>query len=92
MELDASRAKAGGVRGEARTETLTRLGELDRAMIALARSRLDEAVIAQLKTEADQDLAPFKAGMTAETYARAHESAVAELVRRHFSLPAIPFE
>jgi len=92
VELDASRAKAGGVRGEARTATLARLGELDRAMIALARSRLDDAVITQLKTEADQDLAPFKAGMTAETFARAHESAVAELVRRHFSLPAIAFE
>ena len=92
MELDASRAKAGGVRGEARTETLARLGELDRAMIALARSRLDEAVIAQLQTEADQDLAPFKASMPADTFARAHEAAVAELVRRHFSLPAIAFE
>jgi hypothetical protein len=92
VELDASRAKAGGVRGGARTETLARLGELDRAMIALARSRLDKAVIAQLQTEADQDLAPFKASMPADTFARAHEAAVAELVRRHFSLPAIAFE
>jgi len=91
-ELDAARAKAGGVRGDARTETLARLGELDRAMIALARARLDEAAMAQFEAEADRDLAPFKAGMPADTFARARAAAVGELVRRHFSLPAIAFE
>jgi len=91
-ELDAARAKAGGVRGDARTETLARLAELDRAMIALARTRLDQAAIAQFEAEADRDLAPFKAGMPADTFARARASAVGELVRRHFSLPAIAFE
>jgi hypothetical protein len=90
--LDAARAKAGGLRGDARTEALARLGDIDRAMIALARSRLGDAAMAQLETEADHDLAPFKAGMPADGFARAREAAIDELVRRHFGLPTIAFE
>jgi hypothetical protein len=90
--LDAARAKPGGLRGDARTETLKRLGEIDRAMIGLALSQLSDAAIAQLATEADHDLAPFKAGMAADAFAHAREAAIAELVRRHFGLPTVAFE
>jgi hypothetical protein len=87
VELDASRAKAGGVRGEGGRKP-TRLGKLDRAMIALARSRQGPYYAPD---RADRDSCRSKP-MPADTFARAHNAAVAELVRRHFSLPAIAFE
>ena len=91
-ELDVVRAKAGGVRGEARAQLRVRLAEIDRAMIALARARVDGATLAQLDHEAAHELAPFKAGMAADAFARAHEAAVNHLVRARLDLPIIAFD
>ena len=39
--------------------------------------------------EADAEVAPFKAGMTADAFARAREGALDRLVRERYKLPSI---
>jgi len=90
-ELDASRATAGGVRGEARQALLGRLAVLDAALLQQARRALDEDARTRFEREADADLAPFRAGMTSEALARAREAAVDRLVRARFGLPTVSF-
>ena len=86
-ELDAARAKAGGLRGEARQALLDRLTALDAELVQQARATLDEATVTALRREADGELAGFRAGMTAEAFARAHDAAVDRLVRERVRLP-----
>jgi hypothetical protein len=90
-ELDAARAKAGGLRGEARQALLDRLVALDGELMQQARATLDEATRASLAREADGELAPFRAGMPADAFARAHQAAVDRLVRERIKLPTIAF-
>ena len=90
-ELDASRAKAGGVRGEARQALLDRLAGLDAELLRQARRVLDEDARTTLAREADAELAPFRAGMTSEAFARAREAAIDRHVRRRFGLPTVSF-
>ena len=90
-ELDASRAKAGGVRGEARQALLERLAGLDAELVQQARRALDEDARTRFAREADAELAPFRAGMTSEAFARAREAAVDRLVRARFGLPTVSF-
>ena len=91
-ELDAARSKAGGLRGEARRELVDRLKEADRAMLSLARSRLDPAALARYEQDAGVELAPFKSSMATDAYARAHAAAVDHLVRAQFGLPLVTFD
>jgi hypothetical protein len=90
-ELDASRATAGGVRGEARKALLDRLAGLDAALLQQARRALDEDARTRFERDADADLAPFRAGMTSEAFARAREAALDRLVRERFGLPTVSF-
>jgi hypothetical protein len=90
-ELDAARAKAGGLRGEARQALLDRLAALDAEVVQQARRTLDEATRASLAREAELELAGFRSGMTADAFARAREAAVDRLVRERVKLPTIAF-
>jgi hypothetical protein len=90
-ELDAARADARGVRGEARRALLDRLTALDGELVEQARTQLDEAALAALAREADDELRAFRGGMTADALARAHAAAVDRLVRERFNLPTIAF-
>jgi hypothetical protein len=90
-ELDAARAKAGGLRGEARTALLDRLAALDAEVVTQARATLDEGARSALAREAEDELAGFKSGMTAEAFARAREAAIDRLVRERVKLPTIAF-
>jgi hypothetical protein len=80
LELDAARAKPGGVRGEARSALVARLAALDRELVETARTWLDAAALAELTREADGELAPFRAGT------------IDRLVRSRFALPTVSFE
>ena len=91
-ELDAARAKAGGLRGEARKALVDRLSALDAELLQQARRALDDAGLAALARQADEDLAGFRSGMAAEAFARAREAAVDRLVRERFVLPTIAYE
>jgi hypothetical protein len=87
-ELDLARR---GVRGEARRALLDRLAELDRALLAATRARLDAAGEAELAREAEEELAGFRAAMTSEVFARARAAALDRLVRERANLPVITF-
>jgi hypothetical protein len=90
-ELDEARAKAGGVRGEARTGLLARLEQLDRDLVEALRLSMTEDARRELAREAGEDLMPFRAGMTGEKYDRALSAAVSALIRSRFGLPTIAF-
>jgi len=90
-ELDAARAKAGGLRGTARQTLLDRLAALDAEVVRQVRSGLDESTRASLAREAESELAGYRAGMTAEAFARALDAAIDRLVRERARLPTIAF-
>jgi hypothetical protein len=90
-ELDAARAKAGGVRGETRQALIARLAALDGELLQQARTVLDDATRAELVRDAEKSLAPFRAGMAPDAFARARDGAVDALVRERFKLPAVAF-
>jgi hypothetical protein len=91
-ELDAARAKAGGLRGEARQALVDRLATVDAELVTRAESGVDTDTRAALEREADEELAGFRSAMNAEAYARARAAATARLVRARFGLPTIRFE
>jgi hypothetical protein len=88
-ELDAARADARLVRGDARRALIDRLTALDGELVEEARKQLDDAALAALAREADDELRAFRSGMTADALARAHAAAVDRLVRERFNLPTV---
>ena len=91
-ELDAARAGAKGLRGDARRVLLDRLQVLDSQLLAATRDRVDAATREALAAEADAELAPFRDRMPADAYARARTASIDRLIRDRFSLPVIAFE
>jgi hypothetical protein len=90
-ELDAARARAGGLRGEARQALVDRLTKLDGELVSKARAILDEPTRASLMREAEAELAGFKNGMTPDAFARARDAVVDRLVRERSGLPTVAF-
>jgi hypothetical protein len=91
-ELDAARASARGLRGDARRQLIDRLAVLDREIIAIVRRSLDAGRLHDFAREADADLAPFRRTMSDEAFTRARDAAVDRLVRETHRLPTIAFE
>ena len=91
-ELDAARAKPGGLRGAARQALLERLTALDTELVQQARATLDELTRAALQREAESELAGYRGGMTAEAFSRACDTALDRLVRQRVKLPTIAFD
>ena len=91
-ELDRTRAEAKQVRGEARTAILDRLAALDRELLDAARGEIDEARRAALIAEAQTEIAPFAARMTAEARAKAVDAAFDRLLRDATGLPILAHE
>jgi hypothetical protein len=88
-ELDRTRAAAKQVRGEARTAILDRLAALDRELLDAAREEIDDARRAELIAEAQTEIAPFAARMTADARVRAIDAAFNRLLRDALGLPVI---
>jgi hypothetical protein len=91
-ELEVARTRTGGVRGEARQELVARLAALDAELLQQARALLDQHTRTALSNEVDESLAPFRAGMAPESFARAHEQALDALVRERLQLPQIAYQ
>ena len=91
-ELAVARTRTGGVRGEARQELVARLAALDAELLQQARALLDQPTRSALSNEADESLAPFRAGMAPESFARAHEQALDALVRERLQLPQVAYQ
>lgn len=88
-ELDAERAGARQVRGEARSRLLERLRALDGELVEAAETALDDGARDALAREAAEDLAPFRARMAAEVFASALEAGRRRLVRQQIGLPTL---
>jgi hypothetical protein len=90
-ELDAARAEARGVRGDARQALIARLSALDAELLKGARESVDDAVLAELTRESAADLAAFRERMAADAYSRACDAGVTRLIRERLNLPTIAF-
>jgi hypothetical protein len=91
-ELDAARAGAKSLRGDAREAFLERLQALDSRLLQAARGTFDAAALQDVASEADVELAPFRSRMTAEAYAQSREACIDRLVRERARLPVITFD
>jgi hypothetical protein len=91
-ELEVARTRTGGVRGEARQELVARLAALDAELLQQARALLDQPTRTALSNEVEESLAPFRAGMAPESFARAHEQALDALLRERLQLPQIAYQ
>lgn len=88
MEL----ARIGTFRGDARERVISRLRTLDATLAAAARSHCDDATLARLTTEAEGELAPFRARMTSEAYRQSLDASVARSLREQMRLPVLVFD
>jgi len=77
--------------GAARQALIERLSALDAELLQQARATLDDSVRASMGHEAEEELAGFRSGMSAEAFARAREAVIDRLVRTRFGLPTIAF-
>ncbi len=91
-ELDASRAKAKTVRGDAREILLDRLSELDTSLIEAVRAQCGAETLEKLAAEADEELRPFRGRMPPEAYQQSHRACVNRLLRERARLPTIAYE
>jgi hypothetical protein len=91
-ELDAARAKAKSLRGDAREALIDRLRQLDASLIGALRRRCDHSTLERLSAEADEELKPFRARMPAEAYQQSHQACVDRLLRERAGLPTISYE
>ena len=91
-ELDAARAGAKSLRGDARDRLLERLRSLERGLLDAARARLAPAVMADIEREADAELAPFRDRMPADAYQRSRAACIDRIVRDRARLPVLAFE
>lgn len=88
-ELDAQRAEARHLRGEARARLLDRLRALDSELVDAAEATLDEGAREALAREAAEDLAPFRARMATDVFAGAIDAGRRRLVRQQIGLPQL---
>jgi hypothetical protein len=91
-ELDAARAGAKGVRGEAREQLLARLRAIETELVQAARDSCDATVLQNLGAEADRQLAPFRKRMPEAAYEQARRAGVDRLLKDQLKLPAVAFD
>jgi hypothetical protein len=91
-EVDRIRPGAKQARGDDRRALIDRLAELDRALVAAARTELGDARTAALRAEAEAEIAPFALRMPADARSRADDVAFERLVREEMGLPVVTFE
>jgi hypothetical protein len=91
-ELDAARAGAKGLRGDARAAFLEKLRVLDAELIAAARAQCTDQILQQLEAEADAELAPFRGRMPREAFEQSRRAAVDRLIRERRRLPVITYD
>lgn len=91
-ELDAARATAKGLRGDARAAFVERLRALDTAMMTAARERCGAAMLEELGADAEAELAPFRERMPADAYERSRVACVERSIRERLRLPVIAFD
>jgi hypothetical protein len=91
-ELDAARAQARSLRGNAREALIDRLRHLDARLVEAVRRQCDDATLRRLESEADEELKPFRARMPADAYRESHRACVDRLLRERAGLSAISYD
>lgn len=91
-ELDAARAAAKGIRGDARQALLDALRALDERLLDAARSACNEAALREMESEADAELAPFRDRMHPDALRQARRACVDRLIRERARLPTVAYE
>lgn len=90
--LDELVTNARQARGDTRAVIIAQLAELDGALMSIARDRVDAATAGALRKEAEAELAPFLARMTAEARQESVARAVDRLIRESLALPTLTYE
>lgn len=91
-ELDAARATARGLRGQARDAFLERLAVLDRTLMDAARETADASQREQLAAVAEAELASFRTRMAPAAFQRAVAVSIDRGLRERLRLPTLTFE
>lgn len=90
--LDELVTNARQARGDARAAIIAKLADLDGALMSIARDRVDALTAGALRKEAEAELSPFLARMTAEAKQRAIALAIDRLLRESLALPTLIYE
>ena len=91
-ELDAARAGARSVRGDARQALIDRLRAMDRELLDAARVQCDAATLDALAAESARELEPFRDRLAPEAYERSRSAALDRLIRERRRLPTLTYE
>ena len=91
-EFDAARARAGGLRGEARRALIDRLAAVDEALLDAVRAALPAEERQRIAAEAEAELSSFRDRMAGDAYARAVRTMSDRILREHVGLPTVRFE
>ena len=89
--LDALWHDSKIARGKARAVLVERLSAIDRALVVAVRAAAGQA-LEEINIAARAELAPFKARMENDSYARALSACSDRLLRERFHLPTIRFD
>lgn len=90
-ELDAARATAGGLRGEARRSLTERLVDVDASLMLLARQVVDRQELDLMRQEVDTLLGAAATHMNPDARGRARERALDQMIRERLHLPIVTF-
>jgi hypothetical protein len=88
-QLSTLRTELAQSRGEARQQLLDRLAPLDHELLEQARRIVPAAVIEEIASKAEHDLAPYRDRLSAEAWTRAVSVSLDRGVREHLELPSL---
>ena len=80
------------IRGESRERVVARLAELDRMMLDGVRAEAPPDLLETMRSEAIEQLSPFRERMPGDVYQRAIDNAIDRLLREHERLPTVAFD
>jgi hypothetical protein len=91
-ELEEARATAKNIRGAPRAALLQRLAALDAQLMTVARNGLTTDSRAELRRDAEAELAPFRARMPQAAYHQSLAACMDRLLREQVRLPVLTLE
>lgn len=86
------RQGGGSVRGHAREATLAKLESLDAELVAAARAGANHAVLREVRSEAESELASYRQRMSPDDFDRARSKCEDRLLRDRWRLPTLSFD
>jgi hypothetical protein len=92
QDLETLGTTARNARGEARARIVERLAALDRVLLDAVLKEVAPSHAAELKREAETELAPFGNRMSPEARARAVDAAFERLVREALGAPTLVYD